>query len=333
MTRSGWSVSLAACLLTGCAGGGGQLPVGAEPAGPAPRVDFAIAIHGGAGVISRSISDEDRDGYLASLEAALRLGRGILADGGQSLDAVEQVIRLMEDDPRFNAGRGAVFNHEAGHELDASIMNGADMRCGAVAAVRTVKNPISLARHVMERTSHVLLSADGAEAFATEMEVERVEPSYFYTKRRFHSLQRALNDARSGDDRGTVGVVALDRSGNLAAGTSTGGLTNKRFGRVGDSPIIGAGTYADNRTCAVSGTGKGEEFIRHAVAHSISALMQYGGVSLQEAARVVVQETLRPGDGGIIALDRNGGITIEFNTEGMYRGASDSTGRFEVAIW
>jgi beta-aspartyl-peptidase (threonine type) len=318
------TVVLAAVLLAGCFSGGTPDPT---------ALDYALAIHGGAGTISKSLPDSEREAYLDSLRQALRIGTSILDEGGTSLDAVEQVIRLLEDDPRFNAGRGAVFNHDGGHELDASIMDGATLGCGAVAGVTTVRHPISLARLVMERTRHVLLSGAGADRFAQEMGVERVDPDYFFTERRFEQLQRALRKQEAAAEKGTVGVAALDRQGNLAAGTSTGGLTNKKHGRVGDSPIIGAGTYADNATCAVSGTGIGEEFIRHGVAHSISELMQHRGLSVEEAARRVVHERLRPGDGGIIAVDRRGAIAMVFNTEGMYRGAADSSGRFEVMIW
>jgi beta-aspartyl-peptidase (threonine type) len=280
-----------------------------------------------------SLSDERQRTYLASLEQALRIGIEILEQGGRSLDAVEQVIRHLEDDPLFNAGKGAVFNHDGLNELDASIMDGATLACGAVAGVTTVKNPISLARLVMEQTAHVLLAREGAESFAGMMQVERVEPSYFFTQGRWDRLQRIKEAAGEGGDRGTVGVAALDRHGDLAAGTSTGGLTNKMFGRVGDSPIIGAGTYADNTTCAVSASGKGEEFIRHSVARSIAALIELRGLSLQEAADRLVHQKLQPGDGGVIAIDRFGNIVTSFNTPGMFRGAADAGGRFEVHIW
>jgi beta-aspartyl-peptidase (threonine type) len=228
-----------------------------------------------------------------------------------------------------------VFNREGHNELDASIMSGENLRCGAVAAVRTVKNPIVLARKVMEESKHVLFVSDGAERFADETGVERVDPDYFRTEKRWQEwLQRqAQPQAPDPAPKGTVGVVALDRHGNLAAGTSTGGLTGKAPGRVGDSAVIGAGTYADNRTCAVSGTGKGEEFIRFTVAYRISALMEYRGMTVGDAAREVVMHDLQPGDGGVIALDRGGDVAMVFNTPGMFRGAADSGGRFEVAIW
>jgi len=317
-----------------------------EPMPENHKKDFAIALHGGAGVISRDIDPEVRDNYLSSLEEALTLGRDLLADGGSSLDAVEAVIRHMEDDDRFNAGRGAVFTSEEKHELDASIMSGFDLNAGAVTGVRTVKNPISLARKVMEESQHVMFAGDGAEQFADETNIERVANSYFSTERRREQLQQARDQAavmldHSGDsglkgkrDRySTVGVAALDRDGNLAAGTSTGGMTNKKPGRVGDSPVIAAGTYADNNSCAVSATGHGEKFIRNVVAYQICAIMEYQGLSLAEAARSVIHEKLDKGDGGIVAVDKQGNVTLEFSTPGMFRGAADSDGLFEVAIW
>jgi beta-aspartyl-peptidase (threonine type) len=298
----------------------------------ASRVEWAIAIHGGAGVIDREKYADLAPEYEEALAAALRVGVGILESGGSSLDAVEQVVRVMEDDPHFNAGKGAVFTHEGANELDALIMDGRDLACGAVTGVRTVKNPISLARKVMEESKHVFFSGEGAEAFADETDLERVDPAYFFTQRRYDQLQAARERER-GSEEGTVGCVALDRDGNLAAATSTGGLTNKLFGRIGDTPIVGAGTYADNRTCAVSGTGKGEQFIRHTVARSIAALMEYPGLSLEEAAERVIHGELDPGDGGMIGVARDGSIALVFNSPGMFRGAADSSGRFEVAIW
>jgi len=321
-----------ALLASSCAGADSR----ADP----PRAEWSIAIHGGAGTIPRDAREEEADAYRRSLAAALELGSELLASGGSSLDAVEAVVRLLEDDPLFNAGRGAVFHAEGGHELDASIMSGRDLSCGAVAAVRTVRHPITLARRVMEETRHVLLVGDGAEKFAdTRPEIERVENSWFDTEhRRTQWLERRRaaegTSATAPAHRfGTVGAVALDRSGHLAAATSTGGLTNKRFGRVGDSPIIGAGTYADDRTCAVSCTGTGEEFIRFGVARSISARMAYGGEDLETAARAVVEGDLAPDDGGIIAVDSRGRGVWVFTTGGMYRAAADSHGRREVRIW
>lgn len=311
----------------------------AEPA-PAAGPRWALAIHGGAGVIEKTMPEAEKREYFASLEAALRAGRDVLAAGGTSLDAVEKVVRFLEDDPRFNAGKGAVFTHEGTHELDAAVMDGRDLSCGSVAGLRTVRNPISLARLVMERSPHVFFVGDGAERFADEMKVERVDQKYFFTQRRWDQLQEALRKEREGAGdaspdrkRGTVGAAALDVHGNLAAATSTGGMTNKRFGRLGDVPIIGAGTYANNRTAAISATGWGEKFIRHTVAHDISALMEYRGLTLQQAADEVIHRKLDKGDGGIVAVARDGSIALVFNSEGMFRGAADSGGRFEVRIW
>jgi len=318
-------VCLTAALLAACSAG----PASPEPAADPPALEWAIAIHGGAGSLGPDASDEVRDSYLEGLEIALTAGRDLLADGATALDVVERVITILEDDARFNAGRGAVFNAQGGHELDASIMDGATLACGAVAGVRTVKNPIVLARAVMEQTRHVLLAADGAEAFADQVGVERVDPTYFDTENRRRALERKLRES----DKGTVGVVALDRHGNLGAGTSTGGLTAKMYGRVGDSPVIGAGTYADNRRCAVSGTGVGEEYIRHSVAYAIGALMEYAGLSLEAAVDRIIDETLEPDVGGVIAVDPQGRIAMRYNTESMLRGAADSSGLFTVKIW
>ncbi|MCA1801032.1 MAG: isoaspartyl peptidase/L-asparaginase [Rhodothermaceae bacterium] len=315
-----------------------------------PPLEYAIAIHGGAGVMSRDMPAETREAYIRSLTEALTIGRDLLAEGASSLDAIESVIRFMEDDPLFNAGHGAVLTNTGTAELDASVMDGRDLSAGAIAGVKTVKNPISLARHVMENSRHVLFAGEGAEHYADQAGVERVENSYFITDNRRRQLERAIERdevsldhsggsatgyfPESANDRfGTVGVVALDRDGNLAAGTSTGGMTNKRFGRVGDSPIIGAGTYADNRTCAISSTGTGEEFIRNAVAYQISAIMEFTGASLHEAASIVVHEKLKEGDGGIIGVGSDGSIAMVFNTPGMYRGAANSEGLFDVKIW
>ena len=300
----------------------------------APKPKWAIAIHGGAGTIPKNLPEEQKQQYLRSLAAALKIGQGVLQNGGTSLDAVEKVIRSLEDDPLFNAGKGAVYTHEGTHELDAAIMDGRDLSCGSVAAIKTVKNPISLARLVKERSPHVFLVGEGAEVFASEMKVERVPNSWFDTPKRYQDLQEALAEERkTRKDRDTVGCVALDVHGDLAAGTSTGGLTNKRFGRLGDVPVIGAGTYANNKTCAISATGIGEEFIKHTVAHDISALVEYAGLTVQQAADRVIHQKLKPGDGGVIVVGRDGSIALVFNSEGMYRGAADSSGRFEVKIW
>jgi beta-aspartyl-peptidase (threonine type) len=297
----------------------------------APR--WSLAIHGGAGTIPKDIPESERDAYLASLRKALEVGRDVLAGGGTSLDAVEKVVRFLEDDPLFNAGKGAVFTHDGTHELDAAIMDGRDLSCGSVAGLKTVKNPISLARLVKERSPHVFLVGDGAEAFAAEMKVERVPNSSFDTPKRRQQLDEALRKEQEAKPKGTVGAVALDQKGNLAAATSTGGMTNKRWGRLGDVPVIGAGTYANNKTCAISATGWGEKFIRNTVAHDISALMEYAGLSLQQAADRVIHQKLEKDDGGVIGVAHDGSIALVFNSEGMYRGAADSNGRFEVKIW
>jgi beta-aspartyl-peptidase (threonine type) len=290
-------------------------------------------------VIAKDTPLKERQEYVRSLDRALREGRDRLARGESALDAAEAVVRILEDDPLFNAGKGAVFTEDGGHELDASIMDGQTLACGAVGAVRTVKNPISLARRVMEKTPHVLLISDGAERFAAAEGVERVDPKYFDTDKRRKQLEQALEERRKKaaaeppKSRGTVGCVARDTHGNLAAATSTGGMTAKRFGRVGDSPIIGAGTYASNATCAVSCTGTGEEFIRNAAAHEVSALMMHLGVSVEKAAHTVIFERLKPDDGGLIAVSHTGEIAMPYSTLGMFRGAADSSGRFSISIW
>ncbi|MBW3600916.1 MAG: isoaspartyl peptidase/L-asparaginase [Planctomycetes bacterium] len=306
----------------------------ASSAAEPQKAGYALALHGGAGDNAAKLSPEERQGREATLRKGLEIGIEILERGGASLDAVEQVIRHLEDDPHFNAGRGAVFNADGGHELDASIMDGRDKSCGAVAGVRMVKNPISLARLVMTETRHVLLAGPGADRFAKEMNVEQVEQDYFTTPFQLERFQRKAKPPAKEQDKhmGTVGCVALDRRGNLAAGTSTGGVTNKKFGRVGDSPIVGAGTYADNNTCAVSCTGVGEYFIRHAIAHDVHARMAYLDASLEGAVRHVLHETLEPNTGGLIAVDKSGRIVLDFNTVGMSRAAADSTGRYEVQL-
>jgi len=269
------------------------------------------------------------------------MGRDMLAGGATALDVCEAVIRSMEDNPMFNAGVGAVFNEQGEHELDASIMDGSTMQCGAVAGVRTIKNPISLARKVMTETRHVLLAGEGAEKFAKSVGVELVENKHFDTEGRRRSLERLLRERkRTGSlvpkdrryDYGTVGCVVLDRDGRLAAATSTGGMTAKKWGRVGDTPILGAGNYADNYA-AISCTGTGEEFIRHAVARSVTARMAYGGQTLEEASAAVVHDVLKEGDGGLIAVDRDGNIATPFNSSGMYRAMANSRGLFKVAIF
>jgi beta-aspartyl-peptidase (threonine type) len=311
-------------------GGKAEIVLKRAPQQETPR--WAIAIHGGAGVIPKTLPQAEKERYFKSLDAALKIGREVLAGGGTSLDAVEKVVRFLEDDPLFNAGKGAVYTHDGKHELDAAIMSGRDLACGSVAEVTTVKNPISLARKVMEKSQHVFLAGQGAERFADEMKVERVPNGWFDTDYRL----KQWKDERKDDPEkkhGTVGAVALDVHGDLAAATSTGGLTDKRFGRVGDVPIVGAGTYANNQTCAISSTGVGEQFIRHTVSHDISALMEYRGLTLQQAADLVIHKKLNPGDGGVIGVAHDGSIALVFNSEGMFRGAADSGGRFEVKIW
>jgi beta-aspartyl-peptidase (threonine type) len=300
-----------------------------------------IVIHGGAGVIKKDVTADKEKAVRAELEKALHAGYDALKGGASSIDAVTKAILVMEDSPLFNAGKGAVFNHDGRNELDASIMDGATLRAGAIANVHRVKNPILLARAVMEKSSHVMLIDDGAEQFAQSVGIELVDPKYFYTEERWQQLQKALKeeqdqtvDPGKTPHHGTVGAVALDSKGNLAAGTSTGGMTNKRFGRVGDSPIIGAGTYADAR-CAVSATGWGEFYIRATAARDICARIEYRGDSLAKAADDVVLGVIPKlgGDGGVIALDAQGNIATPFNTEGMFRGWIDRDGKVHVAIY
>ena len=307
----------------------------------------ALVIHGGAGTIKRSEMSPEREAEIrATLVEALEVGYKVLTDGGSALDAVERTIRVLEDSPLFNAGKGAVFTSEGKNELDASIMDGTGMRAGAVAGVTTIKNPISAARAVMEQTEHVLLTGPGAESFAESVGLDIVSNRYFFTERRWKSLQKKQEEERerefgltglsTSEDAylGTVGAVALDRGGQLAAGTSTGGLTNKKHGRVGDSPIVGAGTYA-NASCGVSATGHGEFFIRHAVAFDICARMRYQDQSVGEAAASVVNGTLVEvgGAGGVIAMDGEGNYALVFNTRGMYRGWVDADGQARTAIY
>ncbi|HEX2080040.1 MAG TPA: isoaspartyl peptidase/L-asparaginase [Longimicrobium sp.] len=319
---------------------------------PQPR--WGLVIHGGAGAMTpQSIPPARQEEYRAALTEALRAGHAVLARGGTSLDAVEAAINVMEDNPLFNAGRGAVITADGRIELDAAIMDGATLRAGAVAGLHTVRNPIDLARAVMERSPHVMMIGEGAETFARQQGLQMVEESYFWTEQRRQQWQRmrqqdsirADSARRAGqgalyavpDERkwGTVGAVALDQHGNLAAGTSTGGMMMKRFGRVGDVPIIGAGTYANNRSCAVSATGHGEFFIRHTVAHSICALMEYGGLTLPAAADSIVMRQLVAvqGEGGVIAMDGQGNWTMPFNSTGMFRGRIDALGTVTVGIF
>jgi beta-aspartyl-peptidase (threonine type) len=294
--------------------------------------DYALVIHGGAGNFDAELlGEEGQHAYAAALDSALNIGEKVLKNSGTAADAVVAVISYLEDNPLFNAGKGAVFTHEGTNELDASIMQGSDLNAGAVAGVKRIKNPIVAARMVMEKSPHVMMASDGAEAFVVEEGLPLVEPAYFYTEKSYQRLQKALRE----DKHGTVGCVALDRNGNLVAGTSTGGMTNKRYGRIGDSPVIGAGTYANNQTCGVSCTGHGEYFIRYAVAHDISALMEYKGLTVDEAAREVVMDKLvkAGGEGGVVCLDHLGRPAMIFNTTGMFRAYTNSEGEREVAMF
>jgi beta-aspartyl-peptidase (threonine type) len=314
---------------------------------------FAIAIHGGAGTMDKNelVGDVKRK-YEDKLKQAVDTGYALLEQGKSSQEAVIAAIKVLENSPLFNAGKGAVYTFDGEHELDASIMDGKTLQAGAVAGIKTVKNPIELAKAVMDKSVHVLLSGKGAEAFSIEQGIAQVSNNYFDTEHRYNSLLKAkkkllktneeLKDFRAAHDAlpiefkvGTVGAVALDKEGNIAAGTSTGGMTAKRYGRVGDSPIIGAGTYANNASCAVSATGHGEFFIRYHVAADICARVEYQGISLQQAADTVINGVLKDagGTGGIIAIDTKANITMPFNTAGMYRASRSSNGKFTVAIF
>jgi beta-aspartyl-peptidase (threonine type) len=296
------------------------------------RQEWAIVIHGGAGVITREKMTPSMDKeYRASLETAMNIGKKILMEGGSALDAVEKTINSLEDNPLFNAGKGAVFTHEAKNELDAAIMDGSNLMAGSVAGVTDIKNPITAARRVMTNSPHVMLAGAGASQFAKEQGLEIVPPEYFRTERRYNEIQEILKKEKMG----TVGCCALDKNGNLAAGTSTGGMPNKKYNRIGDAPIIGAGTYANNNTCAVSATGHGEFFIRWTVAHDISALMEYKGLSLKEASELVVNDKLvkAGGSGGVICVDKMGNVSLPFNSEGMFRGFATADGKEGIFIY
>jgi len=297
---------------------------------------YVLVIHGGAGtILKKDMSPALEKQYREKLAEVLKAGEDILKNGGSSLDAVTKCITIMEDSPLFNAGKGAVFNAQGQNEMDASIMNGENLMAGAVASVHTIKNPILAARAVMEHTPHVLLISKGAEEFAAKEGLAIVDPSYFFTEKRWKSYLKVKAKKAQGEKHGTVGAVALDKQGNLAAGTSTGGMTYKMMGRIGDSPIIGAGTYADNASCAVSCTGHGEYFIRNVVAYDIGALMKYGQLSLKEAANYVILDKLKRqgAEGGVIAVDHSGHFTMTFNTSGMYRAYATSSGYHGVAIY
>lgn len=332
------------CIIIGCNRENSDKMEQNAPVGP-----ITLVIHGGAGTITRSnLSPEKEKEYREALTTALDSGFRVLENGGTSLEAVIAAIKIMEDSPLFNAGKGAVFTHEGKNELDASIMDGSNLMAGAVAGVTTIRNPITAAHAVMINSPHVMMSGKGAEQFAEAQGLQIVEPSYFFDSLRFQQLNRVKEKAQEKSASsnyedpfikdtkyGTVGAVALDQFGNLAAGTSTGGMMNKRWGRIGDSPVIGAGTYANNETCAVSATGHGEYFIRLGVARDISALMEYKGMSVKEAAETVIMQKLQNlgGDGGVIALDRNGNFTMTFNSEGMYRGLIQKSGEGKISIY
>ncbi|MEH3112827.1 isoaspartyl peptidase/L-asparaginase family protein [Pedobacter terrae] len=320
----------------------------------AQQKKYVMVIHGGAGtILKKNMTPEKEAAYVAALTKALQAGYAEIKAGKSSLDAVEATIHVLENDPHFNAGKGAVFTHDGRNELDAAIMDGKTLMAGAVAGVTTIKNPISAARAVMEKSEHVMMVGSGADLFAKEAGLEIVDPKYFWTKERWEGLQEAIKEdstkavldhgsKKSGllgiknhDYKfGTVGCVALDKAGNLAAGTSTGGMTNKKYGRVGDSPIIGAGTYCNNETAGISCTGWGEFYIRNVVAKTISDLMEYKGISVAEASKIVLEKVGKMGgDGGLIALDKKGNVAMPFNTEGMYRGTITADGKIEVNIY
>jgi L-asparaginase / beta-aspartyl-peptidase len=323
---------------------------------------ITLVVHGGAGTITKAnMTPEKEKAYTEALEFAMKTGMDVLKKGGTSMQAVEATIRTMEDSPLFNAGKGAVFTHDGTNELDAAVMNGKDLSAGAISGVKTIRNPISAAIKVMEKSEHVMMSGVGAEQFAKEQGIEIVDPSYFYTETRWKGLQNAIQEEKiqldhvdstkksgflkpvpsddliftEGKKYGTVGCVALDQYGNLAAGTSTGGMTNKRYGRIGDAPIIGSGTYANNASCAVSATGHGEFFIRSVVGHDVAALMEYKKWSLKKAADEVVMNKLVKigGSGGLIALDAKGNVAMPFNSEGMYRGYIKADGKMYIGIY
>lgn len=320
----------------------------------AQQKKYVMVIHGGAGtILKKNMSPEKEAAYIAALTKALNAGYAEIKAGKSSLDAVEATIHVLENDPHFNAGKGAVFTHDGRNELDAAIMDGKTLMAGSVAGVTTIKNPISAARAVMEKSEHVMMVGAGADQFAKEAGLEIVDPKYFWTKERWDGLQQAIKEdstkavldhgnkksellgSKNHDYKyGTVGCVALDQAGNLAAGTSTGGMTNKKYGRVGDAPIIGAGTYCNNETAGISCTGWGEFYIRNVVAKTISDLMEYKGLSVVEASKIALDKVGKMGgDGGLIALDKKGNVAMPFNTEGMYRGTITADGKIEVSIY
>lgn len=346
-----WALAIASLLIMQCSSNNtsdSSSTSNASVSDSTAKKEWAIAIHGGAGTISKDKPDSVVQAYEQALDEALSIGEKILSNGGSALDAVEQTINNLENNPKFNAGKGAVFTHDGEHELDAAIMVGNSKDAGAVTGVKSVKNPISLARLVMEKSKHVMFATGGAEQFADEMGVERVDQEYFYTESRYEALQRALQeDGQSSNMKennespetdlwehqfGTVGCVAVDQNGQIVAGTSTGGMTNKMYGRVGDVPIIGAGTYA-SEVVAVSMTGWGEKIMRAVSGHTVSSYMKFKPASLEEAGNYLLNDLLNPGEAGMIAVDKDGNIFMDMNTQGMFRGAADSEGKHEVAIW
>ncbi|MEM7162747.1 MAG: isoaspartyl peptidase/L-asparaginase, partial [Bacteroidota bacterium] len=305
---------------------------------PQKAKEYALVIHGGAGTITKAnLKPNQERAYREKLTAVLEIGDQMLKEGKSSEEVVVRVISLMENSPLFNAGKGSVFNAEGKQDMDASIMRGDDLNCGAIAGVSNVKNPIKLARMVMDSSEHVFLARKGAEQFAQEMQLDIVDPDYFFDQKRYDRWKKLKDkEVLSEEEKhGTVGAVCLDKSGNLCAGTSTGGMTYKKWGRIGDSPVIGAGTYANNESCGVSSTGHGEFFIRAMVAHQIAAAMEYGDYTLEEAANLVIHEKLQHlgGTGGVIAMDKFGNVAMPFNTEGMYRGYVTSDSEPSVAIY
>lgn len=299
---------------------------------------YALVLHGGAGVMSeKSMTPEMQKAYLAVLNRALQVGDSVLSAGGSCMDAVVRTIMVMEDSPLFNAGKGAVFTHDGTVELDASVMDGKTLGAGAVAGITDVRNPIMLARKVMEKSEHVFLTGKGASQFAVEQGFKLVPNSYFHTEKRYQQLQELIKkdrEAGQGDKHGTVGCVALDRYGNIAAGTSTGGMNNKKYGRVGDAPIIGAGTYANNATGGFSCTGHGEYYIRLGFSRDISAMIEYQQLSIQKACQLEIEKlTKLGGTGGVIGLDKSGNVAMEFNTSGMFRGYIKSSGEKVISIF
>ncbi|TDQ07507.1 isoaspartyl peptidase/L-asparaginase family protein [Pedobacter metabolipauper] len=318
------------------------------------KVKYVMVVHGGAGtILKKNMTPAKEAAYTAALTEALRKGYEAIKAGKSSLDAVETAIHVLEDNPLFNAGKGAVFTHDGKNEMDAAIMDGKTLMAGSVAGVTTIRNPISAARAVMEKSEHVMMVGAGAEKFAAQSGIEIVDPKYFFTDERWEGLQKAIKEdstktvldhgskksmklgtINKDNKFGTVGAVALDKMGNLAAGTSTGGMTNKKYGRVGDAPVIGSGTYANNLTAGISCTGWGEFYIRSVVAHDISAMMEYKSLSVKDAAQASLDKMAKlGGDGGLIALDKNGNVTMPFNTEGMYRGTVTADGKIEVLIY